>query len=178
MALFIIFNSSCVTATIVKRAINASRDFSTNFIIFAGFLYFVFALAMFGIFEIAMPSNLQNKLENVLQRFKIDKPINVFVLGLISSLILSPCVAPPLAAAILYIGKSGDFILGGTSLFSLSLGMCLPLLAIGIFSIKIIPKPGPWMVNIKKLLGCVLLAMTIYIIRPLLSELILSLIHI
>lgn len=145
---------------------------NTNFIIFAGFLYFVFALAMFGIFEITMPSNLQNKLENVLQKFKIDKPINVFVLGLISSLILSPCVAPPLAAAILYIGKSSDFILGGTSLFSLSLGMCVPLLAIGIFSIKIIPKPGPWMVNIKKLLGCVLLAMTIYIIRPLLSELI------
>ena len=145
---------------------------NTNFIIFAGFLYFVFALAMFGIFEITMPSNLQNKLENILQKFKIDKPINVFVLGLISSLILSPCVAPPLAAAILYIGKSSDFILGGTALFSMSLGMCVPLLAIGIFSIKIIPKPGPWMVNIKKLLGCVLLAMTIYIIRPLLSELI------
>ncbi|MDC0182875.1 protein-disulfide reductase DsbD [Nitrosomonadales bacterium] len=145
---------------------------NTNFIIFAGFLYFVFALAMFGIFEITMPSNLQNKLENVLQKFKIDKSINVFVLGLISALILSPCVAPPLAAAILYIGKSSDFILGGTSLFSMSLGMCVPLLAIGIFSIKIIPKPGPWMINIKKLLGCVLLAMTIYIIRPLLSELI------
>ena len=145
---------------------------NTNFILFAGFLYFIFALAMFGIFELTIPSNLQNKLINTLEKFKLENLINVFILGLISSLILSPCVAPPLAAAILYIGKSSDFILGGASLFAMSLGMCFPLLAIGAFSIKIIPKPGPWMIKIKKLMGFILLAMAIYIIRPLLSELI------
>jgi thiol:disulfide interchange protein DsbD len=143
---------------------------NTNFILFAGFLYFIFALAMFGIFELTIPSNLQNKLINTLEKFKLENLINVFILGLISSLILSPCVAPPLAAAILYIGKSSDFILGGASLFAMSLGMCFPLLAIGAFSIKIIPKPGPWMIKIKKLMGFILLAMAIYIIRPLLSE--------
>ena len=125
---------------------------------------------MFGIFELTIPSNLQSKLINTLEKFKLENLINVFILGLISSLILSPCVAPPLAAAILYIGKSSDFILGGTSLFAMSLGMCFPLLAIGAFSIKIIPKPGPWMIKIKKLMGFILLAMAIYIIRPLLSE--------
>ena len=145
---------------------------NTNFILFAGFLYLIFAIAMFGLFELTMPSNIQNKITNILQNFKLENSFNVFVLGLISSLILSPCVAPPLAAAILYIGQSNDLILGGGSLFFMSLGMSVPLLAIGISSIKIIPKPGPWMLNVKRLLGFILLAMSIYITRPLLSELV------
>jgi len=145
---------------------------NTNFILFAGFLYFIFAVAMFGLFELTMPSNIQNKITNFLQNFKLENSFNVFILGLISSLILSPCVAPPLAAAILYIGKSNDLILGGGSLFFMSLGMSLPLLVIGFSSKKIIPKPGPWMLKIKGLLGFVLLAMAIYITRPLLSELV------
>ena len=145
---------------------------NTNFILFAGFLYLIFAIAMFGLFELTMPSNIQNKITNILQNFKLENSFNVFVLGLISSLILSPCVAPPLAAAILYIGQSNDLILGGGSLFFMSLGMSIPLLAIGISSIKIIPKPGPWMLNVKRLLGFILLAMSIYITRPLLSELV------
>ena len=145
---------------------------NTNFILFAGFLYFIFAIAMFGLFQLTIPSNIQNKITNSLKNFKLENSFNVFVLGLISSLILSPCVAPPLAAAILYIGKSNDLILGGGSLFFMSLGMSVPLLAIGIFSIKIIPKPGPWMLNIKRLLGFILLAMAFYITRPLLSELV------
>jgi len=144
---------------------------NTNFILFAGFLYFIFAIAMFGLFELTLSSNIQNKIANILQNFKLENSFNVFVLGLISSLILSPCVAPPLAAAILYIGKSNDLILGGGSLLFMSLGMSIPLLAIGVFSIKIIPKPGPWMIKIKKLMGFILIAMAIYIIRPLLSEL-------
>ena len=145
---------------------------NTNFILFAGFLYLIFAIAMFGLFELTMPSNIQSKITNILQNFKLENSFNVFVLGLISSLILSPCVAPPLAAAILYIGQSNDLILGGGSLFFMSLGMSIPLLAIGISSIKIIPKPGPWMLNVKRLLGFILLAMSIYITRPLLSELV------
>ena len=145
---------------------------NTNFILFAGFLYLIFAIAMFGLFELTMPSNIQNKITNILQNFKLENSFNVFVLGLISSLILSPCVAPPLAAAILYIGQSNDLILGGGSLFFMSLGMSVPLLAIGISSIKIIPEPGPWMLNVKRLLGFILLAMSIYITRPLVSELV------
>ena len=145
---------------------------NTNFILFAGFLYLIFAIAMFGLFELTIPSNIQSKITNILQNFKLENSFNVFVLGLISSLILSPCVAPPLAAAILYIGQSNDLILGGGSLFFMSLGMSVPLLAIGISSIKIIPKPGPWMLNVKRLLGFILLAMSIYITRPLVSELV------
>jgi thiol:disulfide interchange protein DsbD len=80
---------------------------NTNFILFAGFLYLIFAIAMFGLFELTMPSNIHNKITNILQNFKLENSFNVFVLGLISSLILSPCVAPPLAAAILYTFHSG-----------------------------------------------------------------------
>ena len=145
---------------------------NTNFILFAGFLYVIFAISMFGLFELSVPSFMQDKITYVTQKYKLENSFNVFILGLVSSLILSPCVAPPLAAAILYIGKSQDLILGGSSLFFMSLGMSVPLLAIGIFSIKIIPKPGPWMINIKKLMGFILLAMSIYITRPLLTEIV------
>ena len=82
-----------------------------NFILFAGFLYLIFAAAMFGLFEFTMPLNIQNKITKILQKFKLESSFNVFILGLASSLLLSPCVAPPLAAAILYIGKSNDLIL-------------------------------------------------------------------
>ena len=144
---------------------------NTKFIIFAGILYFIFSAAMLGLFELTFPAKIQSRIVNILQNFKLGNSFNVFILGLISSLVLSPCVAPPLAAAILYIGNSKDFILGGGSLFFMSLGMSVPLLAIGISSIKIIPKPGAWMINIKKLMGFILLAMAIYITRPLMSEL-------
>ena len=143
---------------------------NTNFILFTCFLYFIFAISMFGLFELTLPSSIQNKIGSFSRSFELENSFNVFILGLLSSLILSPCVAPPLAAAILYIGQSNNYVLGGGSLFFMSLGMSIPLLAIGIFSLKIIPKPGEWMINIKKLIGFILLAMAIYIIRPLLSE--------
>ena len=143
---------------------------NTNFILFTSFLYFIFAISMFGLFELTLPSSIQNKIGSFSRSFELENSFNVFILGLLSSLILSPCVAPPLAAAILYIGQSNNYVLGGGSLFFMSLGMSIPLLAIGIFSLKIIPKPGEWMINIKKLIGFILLAMAIYIIRPLLSE--------
>ncbi|MDA9087980.1 thioredoxin family protein, partial [Methylophilaceae bacterium] len=105
------------------------------------------------------------------QRFMGGGITSVFLMGLFSALVLSPCVAPPLAAAILFIGQSGDMIVGGVSLLSMALGMSLPLLLIGFSSKSLLPKPGLWMDFVKKLIGFILLAMSIYIIRPLMSDL-------
>ena len=106
------------------------------------------------------------------KKYKINKKniIHIFFLGLFSALILSPCVAPPLAAAILYISKANDILLGGLSLFIMSIGMSVPLLLIGFSANRFLPKPGIWMVKVKKLIGFVLIGMSIYIIRPLLDE--------
>ena len=92
--------------------------------------------------------------------------VSVFFMGLFSALILSPCVAPPLAAAILYIGQTSDFVLGGVSLLFMAIGMSVPLLILGFSSDYILPKPGIWMNFVKKIMGFVLLAMAAYIIRP------------
>jgi thiol:disulfide interchange protein DsbD len=91
-------------------------------------------------------------------------------MGLFSALILSPCVSPPLAAAILYIGQTSDVVFGGVSLLFMAIGMSVPLLILGFSSNYTLPKPGIWMNFVKKIMGFVLLAMAVYIIRPLLSE--------
>ena len=94
----------------------------------------------------------------------------MFIIGTISSLVLSPCIAPPLAGAIIYINQSRDFILGGLALFTLSIGMSMPLLLIGIFSDQWLPKRGHWMVIVKELIGFMLIAMGLFIMSPLFSE--------
>jgi len=142
---------------------------NVNFLIFSSFVYFIFALAMFDF--IKLPSlPLQSVLNKYLKNLKTNNIFNIFLLGGFSSLILSPCVAPPLAAAILYIGQTKDYVLGGFSLFSMSLGMSMPLLVVGFSSKKFLPKSGPWMTAIKRILGFILIGMCFYIIRPLLNE--------
>jgi thiol:disulfide interchange protein DsbD len=89
---------------------------------------------------------------------------------MISSLVLSPCIAPPLAGAIIYINQSRDFVLGGLALFTLSIGMSIPLLLIGIFSDQWLPKRGHWMIIIKELIGFILIAMGLFIMSPLFPE--------
>jgi thiol:disulfide interchange protein DsbD len=141
-----------------------------GFLYFSGILFLVFGLIMLEIISIKLPINTNNYIANFLSRFKGGNAVSVFLMGLFSALILSPCVAPPLAAAILYIGQTSDFILGGVSLLFMAIGMSVPLLILGFSSGYILPKPGIWMNFVKKIMGFVLLAMAAYIIRPLLPE--------
>ena len=157
-----------ITAGVTGTLLSSSLQ-NVNFLIFSSIIYFIFALSMFDFIKVPS-SPLQNIISKYLNNFKANTLLNIFLLGLFSSLILSPCVAPPLAAAILYIGKTQDYALGGLALFSMSIGMSLPLLIIGFSSQKILPKAGPWMSSVKRVLGFILFGMSIYIIRPLLSE--------
>jgi thiol:disulfide interchange protein DsbD len=157
-----------ITAGVTGTLLSSSLQ-NVNFLIFSSIIYLIFALSMFDFIKVPS-SPLQNIISKYLNNFKANNLLNIFLLGLFSSLILSPCVAPPLAAAILYIGKTQDYALGGLALFSMSIGMSLPLLIIGFSSQKILPKAGPWMSSVKRVLGFILFGMSIYIIRPLLSE--------
>lgn len=143
-----------------------------GFLYFSGILFLLFGLAMLDIISIRIPLNANTMISQLLSRFSGGDKVSVFIMGLFSALILSPCVAPPLAAAIVYIGQTGDLLLGGISLLFMAIGMSTPLLILGFSSKIILPKPGIWMEFAKKMMGFILIAMAIYIIRPLLSELI------
>ena len=163
-ATYIIFG---IVASITGSFLSSSLQ-NIYFLLFNGFLFIIFALAMFDVFHFNISEN--NFLSRLLNKINKKNIIHIFFLGLFSALILSPCVAPPLAAAILYISQANDILLGGLSLFIMSIGMSVPLLLIGFSANKFLPKPGIWMVKVKKLIGFVLIGMSIYIIRPILDE--------
>ncbi|MRI83529.1 MAG: hypothetical protein C6I00_03835 [Nitratiruptor sp.] len=132
-------------------------------------LFVALALSMFGFYEIGLPASLQTKLAQ-----KSDAAgsrggiIGVALMGLLSALIVGPCVAPPLAGALIYIGQTGDALLGGSALFAMSLGMGTPLLLIGTGAGKFMPKPGGWMEAINRVFGVVMLGVAIWMLERIL----------
>lgn len=126
------------------------------------------SLSTFGLYEIKLPNWLQNRLVASANRFKGGQLISVFVMGALSALIVSPCVAAPLAGVLLYISQTHDVWLGATALFSLSMGMGVPLLAIGASARHVLPKAGAWMNLVKHLFGLLLLAVAIVLLSPIL----------
>lgn len=132
-------------------------------------LFFVaMALSMFGLFNVQLPSALQSKLNEASMQLPGGKWTSVLLMGLLSALIIGPCIAPPLAAALAYIGQTGDLMLGGAALYSMALGLGLPLLAIGAFGSTVLPRlSGRIMKAVKIIFGIVLLAMAIWVSRPL-----------
>lgn len=134
---------------------------------FGAFVFVLLALSMFGLYELQLPSTLESRIANLTNRIKGGHFLGVFVMGALSALILSPCVAAPLAGALLYISKTHDVLLGGAALFALSIGMGVPLLFIGASARTVLPKPGPWMNAVRNFFGIVMLGMAVWIISPL-----------
>ena len=121
----------------------------------------VFALAMFGIFELKLPQFINNHLHRIAGRTQGGSLWGAAVLGTVSSLIVSPCVSAPLAGALLYISASGDALGGALKLFVLGLGMGLPLILVATGGAALLPKSGPWMVMVKNIIGVLLLGTAI-----------------
>ncbi|MFZ5483327.1 MAG: protein-disulfide reductase DsbD [Pseudomonadota bacterium] len=134
-------------------------------------IFVALALSMFGFYELQLPSFLQSRFTEASNRVKGGNLVGVFVMGALSALIVGPCVAAPLAGALLYIGQTGDLLLGGASLYSLALGMGVPLLLIGLSAGALLPRAGGWMEAVKKFFGVLLLAVAIWLISPMISEL-------
>jgi len=121
---------------------------------------------MFGLYELQLPTALQSKLSDTSNKLHGGHLSSVFGMGALSAIIMGPCVAAPLAGALLYISQTHDAVLGGTALFVLALGMGVPLLIIGTSAGAILPKTGPWMEAVKRFFGVVMLAMAIWIVSP------------
>lgn len=132
-------------------------------------VFVLLSLSMFGFYELQLPSSLQSKLADTSNRLHGGHLSGVFVMGALSAIIMGPCVAAPLAGALLYISQTHDAILGGVALFVLALGMGAPLLLIGTSAGALLPKAGAWMDAVKKFFGVMLLALAIWIVQPLLA---------
>ncbi|GAO36475.1 thiol:disulfide interchange protein [Sulfuricella sp. T08] len=132
-------------------------------------VFVALAFSMFGFYELQMPSFIQNRFNDASNRVKGGSAAGVFVMGALSAVIVGPCVAAPLAGALLYIGQTGDVVLGGSALFSLALGMGAPLLLVGVSAGALLPKAGAWMEAVKSFFGVLLLGMAIWLISPVIS---------
>jgi len=133
-------------------------------------LFVLLALSMFGFYDLQIPSSLQTKLDSLSKRQQSSTYIGAGIMGLLSALIVGPCLAAPLAGALIYIGLSGDAVLGGASLFMLSLGMGVPLLIIGTSAGKLLPRAGSWMNAIKAVFGVVLLGLAIWMLERIIPD--------
>ncbi len=148
---------------------NLQAAFQNPWILSIFALVFVaLALSMFGFYELQLPSSLQSKLTEISNRQEGGTLAGVAIMGLLSALIVGPCVAPPLAGALIFIGQTGDALLGGAALFALSMGMGAPLIAIGTSAGKLLPRAGAWMDAVKAVFGVALLAVAIVLLERIL----------
>ncbi len=131
-------------------------------------VFVVLSFSMFGFYELQLPTALQSKLSEESGHLQGGRGIGVFLMGALSALIVGPCVAAPLAGALLYIGQTGDAVLGGTALFVMALGMGAPLIVVGTAGGSLLPKTGPWMEGVKKTFGVLLLATAVWLVSPVL----------
>lgn len=128
----------------------------------------VLGLAMFDVYQLQMPASIQSRLMATNSSILGGRMTAGFVMGALSALIVGPCVAAPLAGALLYISQTGDVWLGGSALFSMAWGMGLPLLVMGMSAGKLLPKAGPWMEGVKKFFGVLLFATAWWMATPIL----------
>jgi thiol:disulfide interchange protein DsbD len=126
--------------------------------------FVIFAVAMFGLFELRLPQFVSSRLDKIADRTEGGSLWGAAVLGVVSSLLVSPCVSAPLASGLLYISATGDAMGGALKLFALGLGMGAPLLVVGTGGAKWLPKSGPWLVTVKNIIGVLLLAVAIGLI--------------
>ncbi|MTW09641.1 protein-disulfide reductase DsbD [Pseudoduganella eburnea] len=126
------------------------------------------SLSMFGVFDLQVPAGMQSRLASVSNRHSGGKLAGVFAMGAISALIVGPCVAAPLAGALVYISQTRDVVIGGLALFSMAVGMSIPLLLVGVSAGALVPRAGLWMQGVKRFFGVLMLAMAWWLVAPVL----------
>ena len=132
-------------------------------------MFFALAISLFGYYEIQLPSKWQSKINSVSDNAQGSGIMGTVIMGFLSAFIIGPCVAPPLAGAVIFISQTGDAFLGGTALFAMSMGMGLPLLLVGAGAGKFMPRPGGWMTTVSQTFGVVMLALAIFMLGKVVS---------
>jgi thiol:disulfide interchange protein DsbD len=148
---------------------NLQATFQNPWVIcaFSG-LFVALALSMFGFYELQMPSFIQTRVTELSHKQKGGTLGGAAAMGALSALIVGPCMAAPLAGALIYIGQTGDAVLGGLALFAMGLGMGVPLLAVGLSAGKLLPRAGVWMNTVKAVSGVAMLAVAVWLLERIL----------
>lgn len=131
-------------------------------------LFLALSLAMFGVYELQLPSGLRNRLNNISQKQNGGNAVSVFIIGVLSALVVSPCVSAPLAGALAYLSTTGDAFSGALALLALGFGMGTPLIILGTTGATVLPRAGAWMNRIKYLFGFMLVGVAIWLVSRLL----------
>ncbi|AZL54678.1 protein-disulfide reductase DsbD [Aliarcobacter skirrowii] len=164
LAMSFAYSLAGVIAGIFGANLQASLQNPYVLVVFA-LIFIALAFSMFGYFEIRLPASLQTKINKTTDGKEKQGMLGIAIMGFLSALIVGPCVAPPLAGALVYIGQTGDALLGGLALFVMSLGMGVPLLLIGAGAGKFMPKPGGWMQGVTKIFGIIMLGVAIWLLE-------------
>jgi thiol:disulfide interchange protein DsbD len=167
LGMAIVYTTLGVAAGLIGEGLSAALQ---NPWVLGGFalLMVVMALSMFGFYELQLPGSMQTRLAGASGRQKSGKLAGVFAMGAISALIVGPCVAAPLAGALVYISQTRDVVIGGAALFSMAIGMSIPLLLVGVSAGSLLPRAGVWMDTVKRFFGVLMLAMALWLASPVL----------
>ena len=167
MGMALVYTGAGIAAAAAGMQLQATFNQPWILILFSG-LFVILALGMFGAYDLQMPSSIQGKLAGVSGEQKRGTMIGAFIMGALSSLIVTACVAPALIAALTVMAQTGDMLRSGSALFAMSLGMGAPLLLVGAAQGKLLPKAGPWMVAVKNAFGFMMLALAIWMLSRIL----------
>ncbi len=167
MGMALIYTAAGIAAAAAGTQLQATFNQPWILILFAGLFVFL-ALGMFGVYELQMPSSIQSRLANISGRQTSGTTIGAFIMGALSALVVTACVAPALIAALTVMAQSGDMVRGGAALFAMSLGMGAPLLVVGAAQGKFLPKAGPWMSAVKGAFGFMMLGLAVWILSRML----------
>jgi len=167
MGMALVYTGAGVAAAAAGLQLQATFNQPWVLILFSA-LFVVLSFGMFGAFELQMPSSVQSKLSGVSGNQKSGTMIGAFIMGSLSALVVTACVAPALIAALTVMAQTGDMLRGGTALFAMSLGMGAPLLAVGAAQGKLLPKAGGWMVAVKGAFGFMFLGLAVWMLSRIL----------
>ena len=169
LGMVMVYTSLGVAAGLAGEGLAAALQKPSVLIFFASML-FLLSLSMFDVYQLQLPGFIQNRLSNSSMNMQGGRFVSVFIMGALSALIVGPCVAGPLAGALIYISQSRDVFLGGLALFSMAIGMSVPLLLTGASAGALLPKAGAWMTGVKYFFGLMLMATAIWMLQSVMPQ--------
>ncbi len=169
MGMALVYTALGIAAGLIGEGLSANLQSPPVLITFAIFMA-VLSLSMFDIYQLQVPPSVQLKLTRWSEQQRAGKLAGVFVMGMLSALIVGPCVAAPLAGVLVYISQTRDVVIGGSALFAMAVGMSVPLLLLGLSAGALVPKAGRWMMAVKPLFGVLMLALALWMVASLLPD--------
>jgi len=167
LGMALIYTSLGIAAGLAGEGLAGALQKPWVLVMFA-LLLVVLSLSMFDVYQLQLPVSLQSKLGKASGGLKRGRFVGVFFMGSLSALIVGPCVAAPLAGTLVYISQTRDVLIGGLALFSMAMGMSVPLLLVGLSAGSLLPKAGAWMIGVKYVFGLLLIAVAIWMVSPIL----------